>query len=394
MRNLQLLILIWIPLLSSGYYLQKGNLPKVSIDKKPVPIINLSKVQEKITLTASQLFDKVSYIKLETNDDNKLGNVRWSIGDKYIVGYARGLGFYQFTSDGKYVRKLANFGRGPQEVYYPSWTISKDESHIYIYDQLKPKSFLCINLISGLFDKNIPIPLEGFLKNIELINDSILICAPIAGEGKSASNYSLFWQSLSGKLIKTLPVKIKSKPVIPTENLLYKVGDHLHYRPLYGDTIFQVNGYQIDPFVILKSNDPKTNSDNEIGSARIEVLLETSDFFLISYSKLKSKEIIGPDMIGDQSITKEYFIDKRNSKSYLISHFIDDFVGLKYMPYSIVNQNSPMKYISIEAAFLKRQVKNIKSDPKIIIKDRDKIINLGDGMTEFDNPVLIVETLK
>ena len=62
------------------------------------------------------------------------------------------------------------------------------------------------------------------------------------------------------------------------------------------------------------------------------------------------------------------------------------------MPYSLVNQNSPRKYISIDAVSLKRNVKTIKSDPDIIIKDRDKIVNLADGMTEFDNPVLVIQT--
>ena len=391
MGKLSLLMLICIPLLTFG---QNGNLPKVSTVKKAIPIYNLSNVEEKTTLTVSQLFDKVSYVKLETKEDNILGNVKWSIGVKYIVGYASKLGFYQFTSDGKYLRKLANYGKGPREVFYPSWTISKDESHIYIYDQLKPKNLLCINLISGLFEKNIPIPLEGFLKNIELINDSILICAPIPGEGKPASNYSLFWQSLSGKLIKNLPVKTKSKPVIPSENILYKVGDQLHYRPLNGDTIFQLTGYQLEPYIIIKSNDPLGDSDNKIGSSNIEVLIETPNCFLVNYSILKSREVIGPGTIADQSISKEYYIDKSKGKAYLISKYIDDYIGDQVLPYSLINQASPRAYISVEAAVLIRQAKKIESDLKIKIKDHDKIINLANGISEFDNPVLIVESLK
>jgi hypothetical protein len=393
MRILQSLFLICILLITSGHYLQSRNFQRVVNNRKNIPEIEFSKIKERITVTASQLFDKVSYIKLETKDDNKLGSAKWTIGNKYIIGYARGLGFFQFTCDGKYIRKLANFGRGPQEVYYPIWTISRDESHIYIYDQLKPRSLLCIDLISGTFNKNIPIPLEGFLRNIEFFNDSILICAPISGEGKPASNCSLFWQSLSGNLIKTIPVKVKSKPVVPSENLLYRVGDQLHYRPLYGDTIFQVNGYQLDPYLIMKSNNSKSNSDNEIGSTRIEVFLETSDFLLIQHSALKSKEIIGKDMIADNSISKDYIFDKKIGKSYIISQFIDDFTGEQGIPYSLVNQNSPRKYISIEATLFKRRVKKIGSDTNIMIKDLNKIISIGDGVTEFDNPILIVESI-
>lgn len=386
------LILILIFLIISCGNIQNWNFQKVANNSKNISVVDLSKIKEEKTVTTSQLFSNVSYIKLETLNNNILGSVKWSIGNKYIVGYASGLGFYQFTTDGKYIRKLANFGRGPQEVYYPSWTISKDERHIYIYDQLKPKSFLCINLITGYFDKNIPIPVEGFLRNIELINDSILICAPVNGEGKPASKYALFWQTLSGKLIETIPSRIKSKPIIPSDNLLYRVGDQLHYRPLNSDTIFQVNGYRIDPYIIFKSNN--TKSDTDIGSTRLDVYLETPDFFLIALRTLKSKNIIGQDAIGDVSESKDYIIDKKNGKAYLIKYFINDFIGQTWMPYSLVNQNSPRKYISIEAALLKKQVKTLRSDSEITIKDRDKILNLADSMTEFDNPIIVIETLE
>jgi hypothetical protein len=364
-----------------------GNFQKTVDNRSNISVVEFDKIKEEKTVTASQLFKNVTYVRLETRVDNNFARIKWFIGKKFIIGYAKGLGFYQFTVDGKYIRKLASFGRGPQEVYYPTWTISQDESHIYIYDQLKPKNFLNINLISGSFEKNIPIPLEGFLQNFELINDSILICAPISGEGKAASNYSLFWQSISGRLLKTLPSRIISKPIIPSENFLYRVGDQLHFKQLHGDTIFNVNGYKLEPYFIFKSEYLKGTNDE----GGLEVYLETPDFILLTIRIPKSKELLDKNTIVYNSVNKDYFIDKRSGKTYLINKFINDFIGEQWMPSSFINQNSPKKYISLEASSIIRVTKDLKSNSNTFIKNQDKLIGLADIMTEFDNPVLVIE---
>jgi hypothetical protein len=386
-------ILTWISLFIIVPKIQNKNLQTIN-GKESIPVIEFSRIKEKIKLTTSLLFNKASYLKLETKDDIKLGSVKWKVGNKYIIGYAYGSGFYQFTAKGEYIRKLANFGRGPQEVYFPTWTIAEDENLIYIYDQLKPKSFLCIDLNSGIFNKSIPIPIEGFIKNFEFINDSVIICAPIMVGNKNGSNYALFWQSLSGKLIYAIPSGEKSKPEIPNENLLYKVGEQIHYKPIYGDTIFQVNGFKLYPYLILKVNNPTTNFENSIGTTSIEVFLETCGFFLIQTRKIKSKYVIGQDMIANNSEVKEYFIDKKTGKSYFVSSFLNDFTTESWMPYSFVNQNSKRMYVAIDAPLIIKAAKKLKTDSNIMIKDREKIINLGEITSEFDNPILIIDAIN
>lgn len=113
---------------------KKGTIEMIAINGKSVPVLKFSDIRDTITINLSRILKDVSFIKLETTNDNKLTRGKWSIGDKYIIGYIRGSGLYQFYSNGKYVRKLANYGKGPQEVAYPTWTSSKEEGHIYIYD--------------------------------------------------------------------------------------------------------------------------------------------------------------------------------------------------------------------------------------------------------------------
>ena len=364
------------------------------INGKSVPFIRFSEISDTITLNLSQLFDNVSFIKLETTDDNKLTGGKWSIGEKYIVGYVRRTGFFQFSSGGKFIRKLANYGKGPQEVYYPNWTISKDESQIIIYDLLKPKNFLRFDLNSGVLVKEIPIPLEGQLKNISFANDFVLICAPIIGAGTPAGNYYLFWQNLSGKLINRVVARTDSKPIVPVENLLYLVGDQFHYRPINSDTIFHVKGYQIEPIIVLDADNSSISTSDEIGKTKINISIETSDFLIIQTDKVISKDVIGVNTIGYTGTKKNFYFDKLQKKAFIISKFTNDFTGQELDPSFFEDQSGNIKYISVETISLLKRIKALKSEPQIKIKDRKLIIDLGEGMTENDNPVLITGTFE
>lgn len=391
MKHLLLFKLIGALLIISCSNSNHGTLPMIEINGKQVPILKFNEVRDTISLSLSQLLDDVSFIRLETKDEYKLSGGKWSIGEKYIVGYCRRSGMFQYTSDGKFIRKFSNFGKGPLEVYYPNWTISKDESHIYIYDLLKPKNLLCFDLDSGLFTKNIPISLEGQLKNICLINDSVLVCAPIIGTGEPASDYYIFWQNLAGKFIKGIPARNITKPTVPSENILYRVGNYLHYRPVYGDTIFQLNDFQMEPCFIFEIDKKLVNPENDIGHTKITVLTESPDFILIETYTINSKDVIGENTIGYTGKYKYYFINKLNKSPYLINSFYNDFTGEKLRQLiSFEDQISDLKYISIDAFSLLKKINRIKLDSGIKVKSRDAFINLGVGMTENDNPVLLV----
>jgi hypothetical protein len=388
-------ILIATLLLISCSNNKDGEIPTIEIDGKQVPFLKFGEIKDTISLNLTDILNNVSYIKLETRNDNKLVRGKWSVGNKYVIGYIRGSGLYQFNSKGEYIRKLANYGKGPQEVSSAYWTISKDESYIYIYDSLKPKKLLCINLNSGTFQENIPLALEGLLRNIELINDSILICAPILNTGGPAGDYFLFWQTLSGSLLSTVPARINpNKIMVPSENLLYKVGDQLHYKPIFCDTVFLVKGYTIEPFFILDANKSKNIPDYEVGSKMINVFLEGTDFMVLQIYEVTEKKMIGENTTGFESIKKYFFVDKTSNKAYIISHFINDLFGFEEDPISFADQSSSRNYIYLETISLLKRIERLKSNPKIKVIDRKRIIDLGIGVTENDNPILITGTFN
>lgn len=395
MKYFQLFILITTITFISCINNKNGEIPTVDIDGKHVPILKFNDISDTISLNLTDILKNIFYVKLETRNDNKLARGKWSIGDKYIIGYIRGSGLHQFNSKGEYIRKLADYGKGPQEVSFPYWTISRDESHIYIYDSFKPKKLLCIDLNSGTFPENIPIALEGRLRNIELINDSVLICAPILNTGDPAGNCYLFWQTLSGKLLGTVPARTSpSKIMIPSENLFYKVGDQLHYRPIFGDTVFLVKNFTIEPYLIMDANKSKNIPDYEVGSKMINIFLEGTDFIILQIYEVTEKKLIGENTTGYESIQKYFYVDKTMNKAFIISHFKNDLFGFEEDPISFADQSSSRNYINLEPLSLLKRIERLKSNPDIKVIDRKRIMDLGTGVTENDNPILITGTFN
>ena len=390
MKHLHLLILIGALVIWACSNNKHGSLHMVEINGKQIPLLKFSEVRDTISLSLSQLLDDVSFIKLETKNDNLLSAGKWSLGKKFFIVFSNKSGIFQFDSEGKYIRKLVNMGKGPQEILNPIWTISKDESQIYIYDSNSPNGILCFNLNSGLYLYRILLTLKGRLKNIYLLNDSILACAPIIGTGAPAGKYYIFWQNLAGKFIQGLPSTEKKGYVVSDQDLLYPVGNYFHYRPVDGDTIFLIKNYQMEPCFIFDRQNDLSSAQNRVGQTTFSVLAETNDFLIAGTSTIKERVEVGPNAYRSSGIAAYYYIDKINNKPFLISTFYNDFLGEKQNPSQLRNQTGDLKYISIEAISLLNQINVIKMNSGIKIKNRDEFLKLELGMTENDNPVLLV----
>jgi hypothetical protein len=393
MKKLYLYILVVALLIGSCSDNNRSSLLTTKVNGKSIPILKFKEVKDTISLSVSQLFDNVSFIKLETNNENLLSTGKWSIGKKYFIMFSYKLGIFQFDTKGKFIRKVVNMGNGPNEVSNPIWTISEDESEIFIYDSNSSKNILCFDLNSGHYLHNIPVAIEGKLKNIYLINDSILVCAPIIGTGQPAGKFYVFWQNLEGKLIHGLPSPEKKYQVVNDQDLLYPVGNHFHYRPVDGDTIFLVKNYQMEPcFIFDRQND--FHNQDEVGWTTFSVLAETTDLLIVSTSTIKERVELGPEFgpnaYRSSGISACFYVDKISNKPFLISTFYNDFLGEMQNPSQLRNQTGDQKYFSIEAISLLKRINEIKMDSQIKIKNRDEILKLEIGLKESDNPILLV----
>ena len=88
--------------------------------------------------------------------------------------------------------------------------------------------------------------------------------------------------------------------------------------------------------------------------------------------------------------TNIIYIDKEEDKAYLVSSFYNDFTGRHEHPGILRFQPDGTVFMPIDATTLLQDIKKVKSDPEIKIKNREDFLKLAEGMTENDNPVLII----
>ena len=101
--------------------------------------INLN--QAKTDIYFSDFVDSVSYLTLYTNDSCIISDIRYIYqdGPYTILNDASGNGVCIFYEN-KFVRNIANYGRGPQEfIRIRSFCLDKKRKHICIYDDLSSK---------------------------------------------------------------------------------------------------------------------------------------------------------------------------------------------------------------------------------------------------------------
>jgi hypothetical protein len=394
MKHLQILIFIGALIIVSCTSNRENTLPLVDLNGNSIPVLKFKDVKDTITLSLSRLVHDVNFIKLETREDNKLAAGKWSVGNKYLIGFCYDLGIFQFSAQGKFIRKLAGIGNGPQEVTYPVWTISKDENQIIIYDFTKPKSLLCFDLNSGLLLKNIPLALEGQLKNLYFESDSLLICAPLLGTGEPAADYNVFWQNLAGKLIKGLPA-IKSNGSLDNgDNLLYQAENSFHLRPVSGDTIYQIKDFKIKPSFIFDPQNNMISPESEVGRTTFSIISETPAFMIVGTFTVTERVAVNKNAFRSKGKSTNYYIDKIKNKAYIISSFYNDYLGEKQGPAILRNQTGDFRYFAVDAISLLKKINNITLNKDIKIINRDQFINLGLQLTENDNPVLFIGQLS
>ncbi|MDE7374402.1 MAG: 6-bladed beta-propeller, partial [Odoribacter sp.] len=170
------------------------------VKNEGIPVVELRKAVGKIDLKLSDLLENIRVIPLETRPDILLpGYPSFWVGEKYIVTYG-GDAMHLFTVDGKYVRKLAEQGRGPEEYLYAmGFSVDKQERYGYLADRNG-----CISVIDlekgGIarrisIGKNIPYNLCYSDK------DSTLVYAPVGKDNLACTIYRI---ALDGTLLHTV----------------------------------------------------------------------------------------------------------------------------------------------------------------------------------------------
>ena len=358
----------------------------------PPYLINIQKNIGNIKLmNLSDICKNIIYIPLETKQESLISEIdalEFSNSYIFVSDYKKLL---QFDSNGKFIRKIGNQGRGPQEylnIY--NFCIDENAEEIYVLNQ---NGFLIFDF-DGKFKKSYKLtfrPAQMILKDeISIMFHFYNISSPKIDNTISwviTNNQGIILQSFKNTL------RRYNQPGISIGRTpFYKFGDSVHFMEFAVDTLYYLDGTQKIPYAVFYLGNLKMDPDPLITyAAREEVSKRLRDKFYIHLAR-ENKSFIFIDLAKGLSnshlnlifnkTTYETFVLKDNG----FQNNLDG--GISFWPRYVFNDNMLVSYV--EAFDLLKGIKQIQSDKSKAKAMSKQLVSLSKTITGESNPVLIV----
>jgi hypothetical protein len=370
-------------------------------------------LKQKRTIKLSQLATYVEYIQLETNEKCPVAdNAKYFFSGNYIFVRNRDH-ILQFSSEGKFIKKIGTPGRGPGEIYgIQNISLIPEKKMIIIYDMVFHK-LLYFNF-DGVLIKTVNTPRY---REVNVMNDDRSIA--ISQESAPSEKYTHLLIDKSGDTLSAVESHESWKTSTPNQIGMigspsflpfYKYQNKYYLKSMYNDTVYVVNANKIRPdyfinlgkyripeekrFERLSPGERRSFTTSRLGYCFSYVFEAGDRLFLIT------NEWGGDNKIERFVINKKDLIsntDDRYSGTY--KGYIDNDWdgGALFWPKGSINDNKV--FMPIFVADLKNILSFRRSSNtlKKMVKFPDKRALLEKMASELDitdNPILMVVTLK
>jgi len=359
-----------------------------------------------IDLRLSDIVDIYKFVKLETTPESLIGvNPRIILArDNIIVIDMNGI--YKFTADGRFVRKIIKFGRGPDEISIAiNYSYYEKGNLLIIEDNIRNKDILQIyDIESEKFldpiKKYSPGRWGGFL----VYNDSLIMgsMSPVIVD---TNRYALFIQDSKGKIIsgitnsrKVLDARLNKETV---QRLLFcQGGNDIFSFYVYDDTLFRYTPKGLLPYLIVSYNSPRNYMRTmgfKIGESRVGFpSVDNSSFILLNESTYTGESQEG-SMIKFNYSRNYYFLNKTDKSFSKIKSYTDDISG-KIQECNGETLNFPVLIPgnTLYVLYYPNDLINSKLNENSTLSPSvsDQLQKIQEGLDVMDNPILLIGSIK
>jgi len=336
--------------------------------------INIS-VNE-LTLDSNRdIFQEINFIKLETNEDNPIGNVTWIkfINNNVLIFDDITQSLFLFTKEFKYVCRIRNIGKGPGQYRSISDVDVYNNNIILLVNR---KEIMNFNL-KGEFISSYKLPY--FSDHIIYTKDGLLVL--------SEHNY----------LRKHAFLLDNNNSIINSYNEFSKYTNKYNFWP-YND-LFRINDtvcyYLPEEYSVYQYSN---NETRKLYSYNFTNIMPTLDQIINDGKDIEIKNIpwiTGVYNVGDKLFTQFQFQGNGYCSLYTQSsgkmdlfrsdNFKDGIVNMGVLPLYIIGSDERNLYGTIPAYVLQRVLKTIPNN---------KFQNFGASLVADDNDVLIQFEVK
>lgn len=336
-------------------------------------------------LRLSDLADNIRCIPLETNGDFILpdNTINYWISDKYIVSICN-KAIRLFSPDGKFIRKVATAGKGPDEFSQIfCYTVDEDNDVLYCVQMTDWKNILAIDLQGKQGIKKV---YTGCLpRYIQTIQGNILC---VSFNYRNEVNCDAVLVNPEGKIIDSIPTTSTPTGSMTTEKLSLEKNNENALFIRRNDTLLHFNFKSSTPIMAFRYAN-KFDPDIHPEGVQWDICFKTKDYVLMQKTSLKLKENSSSSML---SMKKEatLLIDARNLQPSKISQFTTDLLEEQQDEFPFILTGK--KLVRTMSAFeVKKLARTQRENGKTL---SPTLQQLDEQLTEESNPVLIVGDLR
>ena len=336
-------------------------------------------------LKFSQLAGNIRCIPFETLPDFILpdDNVRLWVSGKYIITISD-QDIRQFSPEGKFIRKLASAGKGPDEyANLLSYTVDEQNDILYYGHQNDWENIYAINLRDGQPAGKIN---TGCLPISMSVMDGNILCIPL--KVRTEKQLDAFLITPSGKITDSIPTPPSGEKFGFSMNKGLIPGNK-EWHILKNDTVFRLDFKQIQPVATIRC-DNKFNMDAGTDGNTYEILFKTKDYLLTGKQSVEMKRSEQVFSIGIHR-TATFLTDVHTFKTGKLDKFYLDILDQEYSDFPDLNV-SGQKIFWLASAF---DIKNLAKEKREAGQTLSPALQqLDEQLTEESNPVIIVGDLN
>jgi hypothetical protein len=259
-----------------------GTIFKIPLDKN---------INNKGVIGFKEMDAEIQYIKLEFTPQCPLGRIGYLVATQDFFFVNSRVGIFQFSREGKFIRKIGNVGKGPGEYLgFRDFTVDETGRKLYVLTNWTSEI-----LIYGFDGKYLgKIPLRGDSKEkCDYVGSSMIALQVYPLERKSLLSTELIDEQ-GNSIMKgnSSVIKLSEIGKWMGSNLVYSYNQNVYVKEFYNDTVFHISPKGLKPYFIL-----------ELGKY-------ASPF---TYSKEERKKYIQPYRIfeNDQRMIIFFFYDEK-----------------------------------------------------------------------------------
>lgn len=343
----------------------------------------------------SDIAESVEFIPLETTDTSLIKSLKQTNlirTSKYFI-LPEMQNVFQFTLDGKFVRKIGRRGQGPGEYLYVTQVdVNEATNLISIYSWSSQKTNL-YDLETGTFIRSIHDPHNASITC--MYNDSTFISHVINSNGQQ--EIKLYFSDMQGNMQKSFKrpekfiCKIAGASIRSTfDHYFYQYNDEFCYKEYENDTVYIASPQELKKKYILDLGkysiptehtisyigDVKKYNDVAAGYIRTSVI-ETTNYLFFPYSHWAGEKLNKIQFMMYNKKTAECFCIKGDK-------IINDFIpGLDLQPFWTIDENTLIMELSANEIY-----EEAEKNPDLLKHPQLKNIKVD------DNPVLMLVKLK